>query len=108
MKRAYIKVIPIITKDEIYRRARNFQIGDCVIVEDENGEPAKAVLERFYPHLVQFKREDGRTFTADYLKVSKARLIQSSEFQIHDDNMDRQALLKGLGKKKVGEKHDKV
>ena len=94
-----------ITKEEIYRKAREFQIGDCVCVKDENGNKTKAVLERFYPHLVQFKRADGRTFTTDYLTASQAQLINKSDFELHSEKMDRDALVSALGRNKVG-KHE--
>ena len=94
-----------ITKEEIYRKAREFQIGDCVCVKDENGKETEAVLERFYPHLVQFKRMDGRTFTTDYLTAARGQFICTSDFMLHSEEMDRNALVSALGRKKV-ENHE--
>lgn len=99
--------LEFITKEEIHRKAREFQIGDCVVVIDEKGNKTKAVLERFYPHLVQFRREDGRTFTTDYLTASQAHLISKSDFALHSEEMDRDAMVSALGRKKV-ENHERM
>ena len=95
--------IDSLTIVEVRKRARDFQIGDHVAVKNKDGQKVVAVLERFYPNLVQYRDEKGRVFTLDYLAASKAKLIQPSDFEIHSESMDRDALLDGLGKRKVGD-----
>lgn len=102
------KNFQMFTIEEVKKEARRFQIGDTVLVEDENGRLTEAVVVRFYPHLVQYKRKDGRQFTADYLTASRAEMIEPSGFRIHDDQMDRDALLEGMEGKKAGIKDDKL
>lgn len=93
-----------LTASEIRERARNFLLGDLVQVEEQEGKMTEAYVCRFYPHLVQYETEDGRRFTTDYLSAAKARLLRPAGFKEHTETMDREAVLKTLGERKLGEK----
>lgn len=89
------------------RRTNRLCIGDMVEIENEEGKEIVATVTRFFPYLVQFETKEGRTFTMDYLSASKVRLIRPSGFESHNEAMDRNALLKALNHRKLGEKNGK-
>lgn len=95
------------TLDDLRRKACHLILGDKVALEDEDGKETVATVVRFYPYLVQFEDEKGKKFTKDYLSASKARLIKPSGFVSHDDEMDREEVLKALKSRSVGDCYGK-
>lgn len=91
------------TMDMLIKRARQFAIGDKVEVESSPGEFEVATLERFYPHLVMYSRKDGSKFTLQYLEAAQARLVKRANFQVRSEEMDQEAVVKAMGKRKVGD-----
>lgn len=92
-----------LTAEAVRARAKEFKPGDLVQVEEQDGKLTEAYIVRFFPHIVQYETENGRRFTTDYLSAAGARLLRPAGFKEHTESMDREAVLKALGERKLGD-----
>ncbi len=89
---------------DIYNRVREeFSLNDTIQLLTDEGEDEIVVIRKFYPHLVQVQRMNGKLSTMRYFELKNARLVRASGFQVCNSKMRQNAFLKSLDGKKVGQ-----
>lgn len=91
------------TPKTLWEKVHEFSIGDKVEIDLAPDKTVTAYVVRFFSHIVLFKKTNGVALTLSYFDAAHARLVEKSDFTVHDEQMDRDAVLKTLEGYKISE-----